>query len=72
MTRRSKREIERRVDDLEDENRDGVGLIAVLSTLHNGGDVARVPGRRDLIQIDGEVKRLAPHAREPLAGWPTA
>jgi len=69
MTRRSKREIDTALEDLESEDRDIAGLITVLSTLQNGGDVVDVPDRRDLVRVDGEVKRLLPNAREQLEGW---
>lgn len=69
MTRKSRREIDDALGDLEEKDREVAGLITVLSTLQNGGDVVSVPGRRDLVRVDGELKRLRPNAREKLAGW---
>lgn len=66
MTRKSERELVRDVDALEDTDHDVVGLITVLSAQRSGADVSLVCGRRDLVRIDGMVKRLTPNAQEKL------
>lgn len=64
MTRRSKRELERALDDLETEGPDVAGLITILSA----DEVEAVPDRPALVRVDGEVKRLSPSVRERFGG----
>lgn len=71
MNRRERRSIDRRLDDLEEDDTAGLpqaGLITLLSTLTAGGEIEKVDsdGERDLWRIDGELHTLLPTAREQL------
>lgn len=66
MTRRSKRELESALENIESKDVERVGLITVLSTATRGGPVEPVPGSPDLVSIDGETHQLTENAREIL------
>lgn len=70
MTRRSKCELERALDDFDDGEYPEAGLITVLSAVHNDGTAECVDSERGLWRINGAVMRLLPNAREKFARLP--
>lgn len=68
MTRRSKRELERALDDLDAGGDRPAGLITILSTGANGGEVELVDPERRLALVDGETRQLTPNAFDRLVG----
>jgi len=72
MTRRSRRELERALDDLDSGAPDppGAGLVTLLSTAYNGGAVRLLDPERRLVRVDGELRRVTEHAFEKLTWEP--
>ena len=67
--RKSKREIEQALEELEPgSDPRPAGLISVLSTTANGGDVEAVGLERRLVRVGGELRRLTPNAFDHLVG----
>lgn len=66
MTRRSKSEIERSLDDLDDGDAlPEAGLIRILSA-ERAGECESVDGAPGLIRCHGDVYRISRNARETL------
>lgn len=74
MTRPSRREIERVLDDLDDDlpepDREAdppeVGIIGVMSTVNAGGRVQLLDVERQLVLVNGERHRLLDNAADIL------
>lgn len=69
MTRKSKRELKRAVEDLSSSAGRPAGLITIFSTAYNGGTVHLVDRERRLVRIDGDLRVARENALEKLDGW---
>ena len=70
--RRDIADLRREVDDLESDGREYplAGIITIMSTAHNGGEVKLIDKEERLVLIDGQEHRVDEHSIEVLSRAP--